>query len=162
MSQRYGLSPEEHRTFVAELHRRVAARGGLPAWRKPKQTKRIVHFENRGTSYTTESLKRFFEAGCVFHGVHDLKLVCVTSPGRTRGCATTQPGVNEMVIQIASPSRMSVKKLARIFEHELHHTQGVQHEDMSEEDYWSQGPEPIWARGLSLTLKSRNGKRTRR
>lgn len=140
------------RFLQKRLEKRLAKTKTYPNGR-PKPC--IVHFENRNTAYTSSSLRAFFEAGCAYHGVHNVKLVCVPSPGRTRGCATIEPGVNEVVIQIASPSRLSLKKLARLFEHELLHTRGMVHEQMSEEDYWSQGPEPFWARGRSLTLKKR-------
>ena len=62
-----------------------------------------------------------------------------------------------MVIAVASPSRMSKKKLARIFEHELLHVKGKTHEDMTRRQYWSVGDEPAWARGSRKLRHVRRG-----
>lgn len=57
------------------------------------------------------------------------------------------------MMAIASPSRFSKKKLARLFEHELAHIRGKEHADMSEGVYWSKGDEPEWARGKRVEWK---------
>jgi hypothetical protein len=60
-----------------------------------------------------------------------------------------------MVLQIAPPSRFSWRKLARIFEHEMQHARGKEHEDMTERDYWSKGKAPAWAKGSKLSYRGR-------
>jgi hypothetical protein len=55
-----------------------------------------------------------------------------------------------MVISIASPSRFSLRRLARLFEHEVRHRQGLEHEAMDEETLWSLGPVPRWAEGRKI------------
>ena len=56
-------------------------------------------------------------------------------------------------MQIAYPSKFSKRKLARLYEHEVAHTKGLEHEQMSEETYWSKGGEPKWARDVKLRYK---------
>jgi glutamate dehydrogenase/leucine dehydrogenase len=59
-------------------------------------------------------------------------------------------GGGKVVIQIAPPSKSSRAQLARIFRHELRHILGEEHDDMSEENLWSKGPEPDWSSGKRL------------
>jgi hypothetical protein len=59
------------------------------------------------------------------------------------------------VIAISSPHAFSQRRLARLFEHEVLHTKGYQHEDMSKDDKWSLGPVPNWADGLKIRYKGR-------
>jgi len=51
---------------------------------------------------------------------------------------------------VASPSKFSKRKLARLFEHELAHIEGADHDEMTKEVYWSKGGEPAWARGKRI------------
>jgi len=66
-------------------------------------------------------------------------------------------GGKDVVIQIAPPSRFSKRKLARIYEHELRHIEGLEHEEMTEKDLWSEGPEPEWSRGMKVRRRKRRG-----
>lgn len=84
----------------------------------------------------------------------------MTAPGRTRGCAEIgyknkgQQG-EAMVIAISPPSRFRMKRFARVFEHEITHTLGSDHEDMPEEVLWSLGDVPRWAEGMTIRYRRR-------
>jgi hypothetical protein len=58
-----------------------------------------------------------------------------------------------MVLAIAPPSRFSKTKLARILKHELLHLQGLEHEDMTEDELWSGGDEPSWSRDKPIRYR---------
>ena len=55
-----------------------------------------------------------------------------------------------MVIAIASPVRFSLRRLARLFEHEAAHLRGLEHEDMDRSLLLSLGPTPVWAEHTRL------------
>lgn len=81
-------------------------------------------------------------------GVRNLKkIVVVSSPIRTRGCAEVSPDRcgSMIVIAIAPPGKFTLAKFARIFEHEALHSKGVEHEQMPESRLWSEGGVPLWA-----------------
>lgn len=80
----------------------------------------------------------------------------VPSPIRSRGCA--EVGGRRMVIAIASPSNFSLRRLARLFEHEAAHLKGLDHERMNERLLYSLGPTPGWAKGSEFRYSR---KRTR-
>lgn len=118
------------------------------------------------SGYATEDLRRFFLRGLRALGVRrDKRVVVVSSPIRTRGCATVARDArgSVIVIAIASPSRFSVAKLGRIFEHEVAHAKGLEHEDMrSERLLYSEGPAPAWARGARIRYLGRAPDQMRR
>jgi hypothetical protein len=60
-----------------------------------------------------------------------------------------------MVMAIASPSHFTMKRFARVFEHEITHTKGADHEDMPDNVLWSLGSVPKWARGVKLRYLGR-------
>jgi hypothetical protein len=97
------------------------------------------------SGYDAGDLRRLVEAGAkAMRASHKLHVVVTPTPQRTRGCA--EVGGKKVVLAVAPPSRFSKPKLARILKHELLHTQGLEHEDMTDEELWSKGPEPRWAR----------------
>ena len=59
-----------------------------------------------------------------------------------------------MVLALARPSKLSVRKSALILRHELAHIQGADHAEMSPDVLWSRGA-PGWTKGLRL--KHKNG-----
>ena len=65
-----------------------------------------------------------------------------------------------MVLAIAPPSYYSsergfMRRLSRLFDHEIRHVRGDQHEDMEEPDLYSLGPVSPWARGLRVRYRAR-------
>ena len=111
------------------------------------------------TGYDTDDLRRF----CI-SGLRALKtkapktIVFVAAPQRSRGCAEVGPGHREgrdIVIALAPPHRFSLRRLARLFEHEVTHTQGQEHKDMPEKILWSLGPVPAWAEGTKIRYLGR-------
>jgi hypothetical protein len=106
------------------------------------------------SGYDTGDLHRFF-----LRGLHAMKIpderirslrVAVTSaPRRSRGCADV--GGTRVSIAIAPPSyspyREFIRRLARLWEHEVSHAMGLDHADMPEDLLYSNGKTPLWARG---------------
>lgn len=134
------------------------------------------------TQYATEDLERFFARGLWALGCRKNKIVKVLpTKGESRGiayvgrCRNQQRGTCEaksMVFLLPPPGpSMTIRRLARLFEHEVSHTLGKRHEDMTETEYWSSSPSvPAWARGAviryrfgqrlhSPSLDEREGKR---
>lgn len=126
------------------------------------------------SGWDTKDLGRFFARGLRALGVRRHKLiVVVASPIRSRGCAEvgeplTGTGSTSsynrrlriregeaIVIAMAPPARFSVRRLARLFEHEVTHTKGLEHEEMSERVLWSLGDVPPWAKGVPLRYRGR-------
>jgi hypothetical protein len=60
-----------------------------------------------------------------------------------------------MVLAMAPPSRFRKGKAARIIRHELRHALGEEHEDMTEEDLWSTGKEPAWAKDKKVRYRGK-------
>lgn len=56
---------------------------------------------------------------------------------------------------MAPPSRFSMRRLTRLFEHEVTHTLGYEHERMPHRVMWSLGPVPAWAEGLKVRYRGR-------
>lgn len=114
------------------------------------------------SGYDTEDLRAFFARGLRAFRVRDFRhIIVVAAPARSRGCADVgktgprkRPG-RVIVIAIAPPSRYSLRRLARLFEHELAHTMGYEHEDMPHDLLWSLGPTPAWARSLRIRHRRR-------
>jgi hypothetical protein len=59
------------------------------------------------------------------------------------------------VIAIASPANFSLRRLARLFEHEVAHKKGADHRDMDERTMYSLGAVPSWAKGAVIRYRSR-------
>jgi hypothetical protein len=119
--------------------------------------------ENR-SGWDTKDLARFFARGLRALGVRKERLIIVVaSPIRSRGCAeigekTYGQRLREgeaVVIAMAPPSRFSLRRLARLFEHEVTHTKGFEHEEMPERVLWSLGGIPSWAKGTPLRYRGR-------
>ena len=108
--------------------------------------------ENR-SGYDTGDLRSFFSRGlkATDTRIRDLRILVVASPVRSRGCATVNG--TRMVIAIASPVRFSLRRLARLFEHEAAHLRGLEHEDMDRQLLYSLGPVPEWAKGINLRYR---------
>ena len=114
------------------------------------------------TGYSTEDLRRFCVRGLRALGARGPKtFVFVAAPQRSRGCAevgTSKCAAGEetdVVIALASPHKFSLRRLARLFEHEVTHTLGYQHEEMTEEILYSLGPVPDWAKGAKIRYLGR-------
>ena len=72
-----------------------------------------------------------------------------TNPGVSRG------GVGRIVIALAAPHRFSIRRLARLFEHEVTHSKGVDHSEMSHNVLMSLGPIPDWAKNVKIRYRGR-------
>lgn len=100
--------------------------------------------DNR-SGWSSRDLAYFFAAGLRAYGVKKHVHIIVTrSPIYSRGCA--QIGGKAMVIAISSPSKFELRRLARLFQHEVAHLKGQRHEDMPDNVLWSEGPLPAWAK----------------
>lgn len=62
---------------------------------------------------------------------------------------------HDIVIALAPPSHFSMRRLTRLFEHEVTHTQGYEHEEMKPQVLWSLGKTPHWADGLKIRYRGR-------
>ena len=113
-----------------------------------------IELVNR-SGYDTADLRRFLERGAAATGISHkrLRVVVTASPIRSRGCAAV--GGTRMSIAIAPPSRFSLRRLARLFEHEAAHIRGAQHGHMPRNLLYSLGPVPAWARGLRIRYRGR-------
>ena len=110
------------------------------------------------TGYVTSDLRSFLERG--FQAMRmrgSFEVDVVPSPIYSRGCA--EVGGRRMVIAIAAPSRFSLRRLARLFEHEAAHLKGLDHDRMNEKLLYSLGPTPEWARGCGFRYKKASGVR---
>ena len=130
--------------------------------------------ENR-TGYDTNDLLRFFQTGLRATGTRSdrLRIVVVASPIRSRGCAEVGQRVcspcedddretcctynsgTKMVIALAAPWRYSLRRLARLLEHEAAHIRGYSHEEMDHDVLLSLGNTPRWAEGTVLRYRGR-------
>jgi hypothetical protein len=123
-----------------------------------------IRVDNR-TGYDTADLERFFAKGLWAMGCKRDKFIKVLpTNGDSRGiayvgrCHTAQRGACEarsIVLMLPAPERLSVRRLARLFEHEVLHTLGKSHEQMTKAEYWSQGGVPGWARGMKVRWNRR-------
>lgn len=85
-------------------------------------------------------------------------MVVVASPIRSRGCAQIGAVRREgrvVVIAMAPPSRFSLRRLARLLEHEVAHKMGSEHRDMDERTMYSLGNVPDWAKGARIRYQGR-------
>lgn len=85
--------------------------------------------------------------------IPDLRIIVKASPIRSRGCATVNG--SRMIFAMASPVRFSLRRLARLFEHEAAHLRGLEHEDMDRDLLFSLGPVPDWAEGAKIRYLGR-------
>jgi len=86
------------------------------------------------------------------------RLLVVASPIRSRGCSEVGKNGKEghdIVIAMASPKAFSLRRFARLFEHEVTHKLGSEHEDMSHRVLWSLGDIPDWAKGATFRYYGR-------
>jgi hypothetical protein len=60
-----------------------------------------------------------------------------------------------MSLAIASPAHFTMRRFARLFEHEAAHLRGMQHEAMPHELLYSLGQVPEWARGVKIRYRGR-------
>lgn len=112
-----------------------------------------IHLTNR-SGYLTQDLERFVVEGLRACGVTKIITVMVTaSPIRSRGCA--EVGGNKLSLAIASPSKFSRRRLARVLWHEAAHLRGIDHAQMDERLLYSLGPTPAWALRLPLRYRKR-------
>lgn len=119
------------------------------------------------SGYDSSDLRKFFEAG--FRAMRFPKkltdtyeIFVMASPVRSRGCA--EIGGTKMVISIAAPSNFTVRRLARLFEHEAAHLAGKDHAQMGqlrESLLYSLGPTPKWAEKLHVRYRKRAPNQTR-
>ena len=117
------------------------------------------------TGYSTEDLVRFCVSGLRALGARAPKRIAfVAAPRRSRGCAEvgTSPGytgvkreARDIVIAMAPPSRFTMRRLARLFQHEVTHSLGYEHDEMDKNVLWSLGPVPDWAKGLKIRYQGR-------
>ena len=106
------------------------------------------------SGYDTDDLRRFFAAGLQAQGItKHLRIRVTASPIRSRGCATV--GGHSLRIAIAPPSRFSLRRLARLFEHECAHAVGLEHSAMPERVLYSLGPVPRWAQHATIRYRRR-------
>lgn len=110
----------------------------------------MLRLENR-SRYATEDLRRFLLRGMRACRIRHLDVIVVPSPIRSRGCADV--GGRRMVIAIAAPSRLTMRRLARLFEHEAAHIRGMEHEGMPRDLLYSLGDVPRWARNLKIRYR---------
>lgn len=115
--------------------------------------RRLIELENQ-SGYDTDDLIRIVEKAARVMGVRKRVYVIVTaSPIRSRGCATV--GGDEFSLAVAPPSKFTMRRFARLNEHEWAHIRGLQHEQMGERLLYSEGPLPRWAEGLRLRYRGR-------
>lgn len=123
----------------------------------------MLLLDNR-SGYDTSDLRRFFLKGLRAADVREPKhVIVVAAPARSRGCAEVggsgetrgkKEGV-AVVIAMAPPSRFCLRRLSRLFEHEIGHSHGLVHEGMSHDMLWSLGPVPAWAKGSRIRYLGR-------
>lgn len=116
--------------------------------------KRAFRLENR-SGYATDDLYRFVLLGlkATRTPMRGLRVVFVASPIRSRGCATVAG--RRMVIAIASPANYSLRRLARLIEHEAAHLRGIEHGQMDRKMLYSLGPVPEWAKGMRIRYRGK-------
>lgn len=97
-------------------------------------------------------------------------IVVVSAPARSRGCAEVayakapKDEKNAIIIAIGPKSYHSrtenpevsfMRRLSRLFEHEVLHTQGFEHSEMQYNEAWSYGSMPEWAKGHHIRYVGR-------
>ena len=114
------------------------------------------------TGYNTEDLKRFCISGLrVLRARAPKRIAFVAAPRRSRGCAevgktkSASGEERDIVIAIAPPSRFTMRRLARLFQHEVTHSFGYEHHEMQHDVLWSLGSIPDWAKGLTIRYQGR-------
>ena len=106
------------------------------------------------SGYDSMSLMRFFRRGLKALGIRKpVRITVVSAPARSRGCA--EVGGSDMVIAIASPRNFSLRRLARLFEHEAAHLKGIEHKQMNKNLLYSLGSIPDWAKNAFIKYRGR-------
>ena len=105
------------------------------------------------TGYVTADLERFFARGLHALGCKKDKIISVKmTSGDSRGIAY----VGQCAYPKPHPRGLTIRRLARLFEHEVKHTLGLSHENMNEDEYWSRGQIPAWAKGCVIQWHPQN------
>jgi len=116
------------------------------------------------TAYDTADLARLFERGLVALGAKESKTIKVLAGNVPEGRGIAYVGRSgreghSMIFILPPPWKMTFRRLTRLFEHEVLHTLGKEHEcprgargckAMTPDEYWSRGPTPAWAYGITL------------
>lgn len=108
------------------------------------------------SGYDSRDLRRFFSRGLTAMRIQSrkrFKITVTASPIRSRGCAEVNG--TDISIAIGAPNRLRIKRLARLFEHEVAHSIGLEHNEMPHHVLYSLGKTPHWARGITLRYKHR-------
>lgn len=96
------------------------------------------------TGYDTRDLARFCARGYDALGLRGkIKILVSAAPQRSRGCADV--GGRRMSLSLASPSNYSLRRFARLFEHEATHLTGLDHKQMPHDVLMSLGSVPEWS-----------------
>lgn len=115
--------------------------------------RRSIVLENN-SGYDSRDLLRVITRAAHVMGVRKrVRVVVTASPIRSRGCATV--GGDEVVFAIAPPSKFTMRRFARLAEHEFAHIKGIEHEQMGERLLYSEGALPLWAKGLRIRYLGR-------
>jgi len=109
------------------------------------------------TAYDQRDLERLFAKGLWALGCRKHKLIKVLrTSGDSHGeavvgrCSAKGRGGCEaslIILRLPPPHRMTFRRLTRLFEHEVLHSIGKDHDQMTRKEYWSLGPVPSWAKG---------------
>lgn len=128
------------------------------------------------TAYRTADLRRFFAAGLRAMNAKSDKTIeveyrtnarhiCWAAMGRVvRTTVVDDDGVTVRPFKtyegrwirmlLPKPGEpVDVRRFARVFEHEVHHTKGAQHKEMTQHQRDCDLPLPEWAEGLEIRLK---------
>lgn len=98
------------------------------------------------SGYRTRDLHAFIERAMrAYRVAGPLTVIVTASPIRSRGCADV--GGSRMSIAIAPPSAFSLRRMARLVQHELAHIAGIDHESMPYDLLYCLGNTPSWAKG---------------
>ena len=139
-----------------------------------------VRIEKNETLWNSEDLRRLFSKGLDALGCkreRNIQILKTPEPSRgiayvgtcsgARGsCPHSSDGppaknvggsceTRAIVLMLPVPSKMDLRRLSRLFEHEYLHTMGKEHEEMTSAEYWSTGPLPKWARGARVRYDGR-------
>lgn len=150
-------SPEGERRVVSRDEHASHVRRGSSAMTYERTSGFTL--DNR-SGYETADLRRFFAKGLrALHAKGPRHIVVVAAHARSRGCAeigtSKRSEGRNIVIAIAAPANFCLRRLARLFEHEMEHTKGADHEAMSHATLWSLGGVPAWAAGSKFRYRGR-------
>lgn len=112
------------------------------------------------TNFRTDDLRKLFIAGLKHRGVHTRGFKVVVKNGRWRHSGYAWYRARSCVVRI--PTRAGFAEMltvARVFEHEVLHCQGISHRQMRSDVHHCSQPVP-WAEGLQLRTKEPKPKPT--